>query len=123
MNSAGLDVGSRTVALVLYDGGVVDSAVVDTGIRPLERCRQLLAGKSYRRLVVTGYGRHLVAPVLGGDLVSEIGAYACGAGHLYPDCGTVIDIGGQDSKAIALDENSRVRRFEMNDRCAAGTWR
>ena len=123
MICAGLDVGSRTVALVLYDGRVVDSAVVDTGIRPLERCQQLLAGKSYRRLVVTGYGRHLVAPALDGGLVSEIGAYARGAGHLYPDCGTVIDIGGQDSKAIALDESGRVRRFEMNDRCAAGTGR
>lgn len=123
MICAGLDVGSRTVALVLYDGGVVHSAVVATGIRPLERCRQLLDGKSYQRLVVTGYGRHLVAPALGGGLVSEIGAYARGAGHLYPDCGTVIDIGGQDSKAIALDESGRVRRFEMNDRCAAGTGR
>jgi predicted CoA-substrate-specific enzyme activase len=123
LNCAGLDVGSRTVALVLHDGRVVDSAVVDTGIRPLERCRELLTGKSYRRLVVTGYGRHLVAPALGGGLVSEIGAYARGAGHLYPDCGTVIDIGGQDSKAISLDENGRVRRFEMNDRCAAGTGR
>jgi activator of 2-hydroxyglutaryl-CoA dehydratase len=92
LNCAGLDVGSRTIALVLYDGRVVDSAVVDTGIRPLERCRELLTGKSYRRLVVTGYGRHLVAPALGGGLVSEIGAYARGAGHLYPDCGTVIDI-------------------------------
>jgi predicted CoA-substrate-specific enzyme activase len=121
--SAGLDVGSRTIALVLYDGRVVGSAVVDTGIRPLERCRGLLAGKSYQRLVVTGYGRHLVAPALGGGLVSEIGAYARGAGHLYPDCGTVIDIGGQDSKAISLDESGRVRRFEMNDRCAAGTGR
>jgi len=120
---AGLDVGSRTVALVLHEGGVVHSAVVATGIRSLERCRQLLDGKSYRRLVVTGYGRHLVAPALGGGLVSEIGAYARGAAHLYPDCGTVIDIGGQDSKAIALDESGRVRRFEMNDRCAAGTGR
>jgi predicted CoA-substrate-specific enzyme activase len=120
---AGLDVGSRTVALVLYDGGVVYSAVVATGIRPLERCRQLLDGKSYQRLVVTGYGRHLVAPALDGGLVSEIGAYARGASHLYPDCGTVIDIGGQDSKAIALDESGRVTKFEMNDRCAAGTGR
>jgi predicted CoA-substrate-specific enzyme activase len=121
--SAGLDVGSRTIALVLYDGQVLDSAIVDTGIRPLERCRQLLAGKSLRRLMVTGYGRYLVAPVLGGDLISEIGAYACGASHLFPDCSTVIDIGGQDSKAISLDGSGRVRRFEMNDRCAAGTGR
>jgi len=123
MISAGLDVGSRTIALVLLGGGVTDSAVIDTGVNPLERCRQLLADKGYQQLVVTGYGRYLVASALAGEVVSEIRAYAIGARHLYPDCHTVIDIGGQDSKVISLSEGGAVRKFEMNDRCAAGTGR
>ena len=70
---------------------------------------------------MTGYGRHLVAPVLGGEVVTEIKAFAVGARYLYPDCHTVIDIGGQDSKVILLSDKGDVQKFEMNDRCAAGT--
>lgn len=121
MICAGLDVGSRTIALVLFDDGVLDSVILDTGVKPLQRCQQLLAGRSYQRLVVTGYGRYLVAPVLKGEVVSEIGAYAVGARHLCPDCRTVIDIGGQDSKVILLSGEGAVQKFDMNDRCAAGT--
>ena len=58
---AGLDVGSRTIALVTLGTGVMDSIVLNTGVNPLRRCQELLAGRSYGRLVVTGYGRHLVA--------------------------------------------------------------
>lgn len=121
MICAGLDVGSRTIVLVMLDGDILDSAILDTGVNPLRRCQELLAGKGYERLVVTGYGRHLVAPTVGGEVVSEIGAYAAGARHLYPDCRTVLDIGGQDSKVISLSEKGEVQKFEMNDRCAAGT--
>ena len=70
---------------------------------------------------MTGYGRYLVAPIAGAGVVSEIKAYAVGARHLYPDCHTVIDVGGQDSKATSLSANGDVQKFEMNDRCAAGT--
>ncbi len=118
---AGLDVGSRTTKLVLFDGVLRDSKVVPTGVNPLERCRELLAGISFNRLVVTGYGRHLVAPVLGGGTVSEIKAFALGARYLMPECHTIIDVGGQDSKAILLTDKGDVQKFEMNDRCAAGT--
>jgi (R)-2-hydroxyacyl-CoA dehydratese activating ATPase len=119
--SAGLDVGSRTIKLVTYDSVVRDSQIVETGANPLRRCQELMSGKDYQRLVVTGYGRHLVAPVLGGEIVSEIKAFAIGARYLYPDCRTVIDIGGQDCKVILLSSNGAVQKFEMNDRCAAGT--
>lgn len=121
MICAGLDVGSRTIVLVMLDGDILDSAILDTGVNPLRRCQELLAGKGYERLVVTGYGRHLVAPTVGGEVVSEIGAYAVGSRYLYPNCHTVLDIGGQDSKVISLSEKGEVQKFEMNDRCAAGT--
>ena len=122
MICAGLDIGSRTIAFVLMDSGkVLESVVVDTGVKPLERCFNLLNGKNYERLTITGYGRHLASQNLGGEVVSEIGAYAAGARWLYSDCGMVIDIGGQDSKVIALAADGCIRKFEMNDRCAAGT--
>jgi predicted CoA-substrate-specific enzyme activase len=117
----GLDVGSRTIKLVTLDSTVRDSVVIETGISPLQRCRELLSGREYAGLVVTGYGRHLVAPELGGQTVSEIKAFAVGSRYLYPDCFSVIDIGGQDSKVILLAEKGDVQKFEMNDRCAAGT--
>ncbi len=123
MSYCGLDVGSRTIKLVMYDGDILGSVILETGVRPLQRCQELLAGRKYERLVVTGYGRHLVAQDVGGEVVSEIKAHALGARYLYPDCGTVIDVGGQDSKVILLFENGEVSKFEMNDRCAAGTGR
>jgi predicted CoA-substrate-specific enzyme activase len=123
MITAGLDVGSRTIALTMLNGIEIDSCVLDTGVNPLKRSRDLLSGKNYDSLIVTGYGRYLVAKELKADIVSEIKAHAVGAKHLYPDVQTVIDIGGQDSKAIALSSDGIVKKFEMNDRCAAGTGR
>lgn len=105
----------------MFDSCIRDSLVLETGTNPLRRCQELLADRSYERLVVTGYGRHLVAPAVGGGVISEIGAHAIGARHLYPDCRTVIDVGGQDSKVTLLTETGEVQKFEMNDRCAAGT--
>ena len=121
MISMGLDVGSRTIKLVTFDTIVRDSLITDTGANPLRHCQELMSGRNCERLVVTGYGRHLVAPALGGGVVSEIKAFAIGARNLYPDCRTVIDIGGQDCKVISLSDNGEVQKFEMNDRCAAGT--
>lgn len=124
-NFGGLDIGSRTIALVEWDGEqIVRAQVVDTGTDPVGNARQLMAGRTYQRLVATGYGRHLAAErELAGEVISEIKAYALGAHHLYPDVGTVLDIGGQDSKTIKVGPGGRVLRFEMNDRCAAGTGR
>lgn len=122
---AGLDIGSRTIALVERDGGhTMRAVVVDTGTDPLGNSRALLAGRTYDRLVATGYGRHLASErELADEVISEIKAYALGAAHLYPDAATVLDIGGQDSKVIQIAPGGRVVRFEMNDRCAAGTGR
>ena len=118
---AGLDIGSRTIKLVILDTVVKESLITETGADPLRRCQEMLSGRNFQRLVVTGYGRHLVAPVQGGEVVSEIKAFAVGARYLLPDCQRVIDIGGQDCKVILLSPKGEVRKFEMNDRCAAGT--
>jgi predicted CoA-substrate-specific enzyme activase len=118
---AGLDVGSRTIKFVTFDNGIIDHIVTNTGVNPLKRCQELLEGQQYENLIVTGYGRQLVAPAVGATMVTEIKAHATGARHLYPECRTVIDVGGQDSKAILLTSDGDIQEFEMNDRCAAGT--
>src|SRR3972149_73352 len=123
MTYAGLDIGSRTIVLVELDEGLKDFPIVDPGPNPLCRCRSLLAGKTYRRVVAPGYGRHLAAATVGDGVVSEIMAYALGARRLYPDCRTVIDVGGQDCKVTLLSDAGEGQKFEMNDRCAAGTRR
>jgi predicted CoA-substrate-specific enzyme activase len=123
--TAGLDIGSRTIALVEWDGAqAVREAVVDTGADPVANARRLIDGRAYDLLVATGYGRHLaVERGLAGTVITEIKAYALGAHHLYPDVRTVLDVGGQDSKIITVKPDGGVAQFEMNDRCAAGTGR
>ncbi len=125
MLTAGLDIGSRTIALVEWDGTrVVRAEVVDTGADCGARAKLLMHGCRYDRLTATGYGRHLAAErALAKEVITEIKAYALGAHHLYPDVQTVLDIGGQDSKVIRVLPNGAVGRFAMNDRCAAGTGR
>ena len=71
--------------------------------------------------MATGYGRQAVP--FADTTITEITCHAQGVAHLVPEARTVIEIGGQDSKVIWLDERRRVRDFAMNDRCAAGTGR
>lgn len=122
---AGLDIGSRTIALVEWNGEqIVRAQVVDTGTDPVGNAKALMKDCAYDHLVATGYGRHLAAErELADEVISEIKAYGLGAHYLFPDAGTVLDIGGQDSKVIRVGSGGRVLRFEMNDRCAAGTGR
>ena len=123
MRSVGIDVGSRATKLVVVDGGrVVLRAVEDTGCDPLAVCRRLLDGIAYDTLTATGYGRHLFKEHWpAAEVISEITAVARGATSLMPGCRTIVDIGGQDTKAITVDAAGKVRKFVMNDRCAAGT--
>ncbi|MDD2904507.1 MAG: acyl-CoA dehydratase activase [Syntrophales bacterium] len=122
---AGLDVGSRSIELVVLEQGeMVDWARAPTTFDPLAQCRRLLKNLEARKLVATGYGRKLVLEQLTGlevRAVTEIQAYALGARHQCPEVRTVLDIGGQDTKVIALGPEGKVAKFEMNDRCAAGT--
>lgn len=124
MRIIGLDIGSRTVKRVaVEDGEMVDYAVAPNHHDPLAVCDQLLAGQPCDRVVATGYGRHLFAGRRGAGTLTEIRAVALGARRLFPGARTLLDIGGQDTKAVSLDASGAVAKFEMNDRCAAGTGR
>jgi (R)-2-hydroxyacyl-CoA dehydratese activating ATPase len=121
--SAGIDLGSTTIKFVIMENGVVvNKELVGTAAHPLETALTLLrripAGCP---LLATGYGRDLLEVELDTPTITEIKAHATGARFLFPECAAVIDIGGQDVKAIALDNRGSVAKFEMNDRCAAGT--
>jgi len=122
---AGIDIGSRSIELVVFDGGrPVRQVKVPTTYDPLAQCEKLLDGMRVTRVVATGYGRRLFIESFRGieaSSITEIQAYALGARYLFPEVRTVLDIGGQDTKVILLAPHGRVAKFEMNDRCAAGT--
>jgi predicted CoA-substrate-specific enzyme activase len=123
MRFAGIDIGSRTIELVVVNGGgeIALSLLAETGFDPMQGVVKLINGVVYDRIVATGYGRNLFEISFDAPTVTEIKAHAKGARAFFPRAQTVLDIGGQDSKAIALCENGKVKKFEMNDRCAAGT--
>ncbi len=123
MKYAGIDIGSRTIELVVIDetGKIMESLQTDTGFDPAQTAKGLLAQVQYDRIMATGYGRNLFEVAFDAPTVTEIKAHAKGARAFFPEIRAVLDIGGQDSKAISLFENGRVKKFEMNDRCAAGT--
>jgi predicted CoA-substrate-specific enzyme activase len=126
MRTAGLDIGSRSIELVVADsstGEVLAAQEAETTPDAGAVCREMIGRVSFDRLIVTGYGRAMAEVSFGFSSVTEIRAYARGAHALVPGCRTVLDIGGQDTKVIALDEAGRAVNFEMNDRCAAGTGR
>ncbi len=122
MRVAGLDIGSRTIGLVvLDDGDVVHRDLVETTFDPLSQCQKILNGIEVDLLVATGYGRHLAQAHFAHRVITEITAFALGCHRVFPGCRTILDIGGQDTKAISVDDSGRVVEFQMNDRCAAGT--
>lgn len=120
----GIDLGSRTIKMAVFrDGDLVDRQLVESGFDPYGQAMGMIGKYDPGRIVATGYGRHLAREHFAHDVISEIKAHAIGARHFYPDCRTIVDIGGQDSKVIALDQQGKVRNFQMNDKCAAGTGR
>ena len=123
MRFAGIDIGSRTIELVVVDGAgqITARFQADTGFDPITEAKKLVEGVGFDRIMATGYGRNLFEIAFDAPTVTEIKAHARGARVFFPDVTTVLDIGNQDSKAIALFDNGRVKKFEMNDRCAAGT--
>jgi predicted CoA-substrate-specific enzyme activase len=134
---AGVDVGAATAkAVIASDGKVVGQAVIPTGDRIVVAADKVTRlalekagmwrdnfdfGVGFDYVISTGYGRHGVP--FANKAVTEIICHAQGAHFLLPATRTIIDIGGQDSKAIGLDEKGNVINFVMNDKCAAGTGR
>lgn len=127
---AGIDVGSTAVKITLYDGKRHASWLSPAGWEPHKVAAGLLAeaamswGSAVGNLAgvyATGYGRAGLAFVA--KAITEITCHARGAAFLHPGAPTVIDIGGQDAKAIRVAEDGKVTDFIMNDKCAAGTGR
>jgi predicted CoA-substrate-specific enzyme activase len=130
---AGIDAGSRSIKAVLFDTGssqILASGLADQGVEQerlaTELFKKLLKEAGLERsqvsgMVATGYGRNAIR--FADTTITEITCHARGVHRLAPDARTVIEIGGQDSKVISLEDGGRVRDFAMNDRCAAGTGR
>ncbi len=129
--TAGIDIGSITTkAAILQDNNLLGTTVSLTGYRPEEAGQRVLNDllvtlklqpTDIGRIVATGYGRRSIA--IAHHIATEIMCHAVGACFLNPSIRSIIDIGGQDSKAIIMDERGKVVNFAMNDKCAAGTGR
>ena len=133
-NVIGIDIGSRAAKAVLLTGEDIYFSLIPTGMIMQESADELLADllqqsgltrSEIYQIVGTGYGRIAMEfddiPLA---IISEISAHAMGVHFLNPNAKTIIDIGGQDSKAIKVNpETGKVDRFLMNDKCAAGTGR
>ena len=125
---AGIDCGSSFCkGVIVYNGSVRALArrptgwdVAESGRRILEELLAEYDGPPPVSLAATGYGREKISGAA--RVITEISAHAGGAEFLSPGVRTVIDIGGQDSKLISVD-GGRVRDFQMNDKCAAGSGR
>ena len=131
MYAVGIDIGSTSGEAVILNGnGILAASIVDTGYNS-RRAAELalekaLAYSGLNReqlgpIVATGYGR--IAIEFANRQVTEISCYAKGMAHIFSDVHTVVDIGGQDSKVIAVGKNGKAMDFAMNDKCAAGTGR
>ena len=128
---AGIDIGSVTSKAVIMDEEeILSFSILDTAYNRYESGRDVLKlglekiGKAIdaiKYIVSTGYGRRSFTP--SNKVLPEIICHARGTKFLFPGVRTIIDIGGQDSKIIELDEDGCVNKFEMNDKCAAGTGR
>lgn len=131
MITAGIDLGSMTAkAVILIDGKIAASSVIKGYSSPEKSAAEVIkavveeAGikpDDIEYAIGTGYGRKNINFINGVE--SEIACHAMGAVRQVPDAGTVVDIGGQDAKAIRLDEKGKVLRYVYNDKCASGTGR
>lgn len=127
----GLDIGSTaSKGVILKDGKeVIATSIIPSGTgtsgpnRVINELKEQsgLTPEDFKKTVVTGYGRMNYE---GADKqISELSCHARGVAFLVPEARTIIDIGGQDAKALKLDKNGRLSNFVMNDKCAAGTGR
>jgi len=131
MNTAGIDIGSITTkAAIMKEGVLLGTKVIFTGYNAEIAGRNVLetilteldmTHQSIARIVTTGYGRKSMTHA--DRAITEITCHAAGAHYINPKIRSIIDVGGQDSKAIVMDEQGNVVNFAMNDKCAAGTGR
>jgi predicted CoA-substrate-specific enzyme activase len=131
MNTAGIDIGSITTkAAIMKEGVLLGTKVIFTGYNAEMAGRNVfetiltelnMTHKSIARIVTTGYGRKSMTQA--DRAITEITCHAAGAHYINPKIRSIIDVGGQDSKAIIVDEQGNVVNFAMNDKCAAGTGR
>jgi predicted CoA-substrate-specific enzyme activase len=128
---AGCDVGSLTAkAVVLNQSKILGYAVIDASHSPAECAEEVLQKamkisrvdkQEIKRCVGTGYGREKIP--FADQCISELVCHAKGAQWIMPTVRTVIDIGGQDCKAIRIDQKGKIAKFTTNDKCASGTGR
>ncbi len=131
MPVAGIDIGSLTAEVVIMDNSkVLHSVILPTGANSKKiaekAMKEALDASGLDRsdleyIVATGYGR--ISIDYADKRITEITCHGRGAHFLDSSVRTVVDIGGQDSKVILLNEKGRVLDFAMNDKCAAGTGR
>ena len=128
----GIDSGSTSTNAVIMDKNkkIIAHEVIRTGSKSIESAEKILENiltkaklkkEDLSLIVSTGYGR--VSITYAHESVTEISCHGKGAHYFNPKIRTILDIGGQDSKAISLNENGDVKDFVMNDKCAAGTGR
>jgi len=128
---AGIDIGAATVKAVILSGDqVLSYSIIPTGLSVARSAKSVIddvlekAGLSSIELdyvLSTGSGRRSVS--FSNKVLTEIICHAAGASSVVAQAGTIIDIGGQDSKVIGVDNSGGVTDFVMNDKCAAGTGR
>jgi predicted CoA-substrate-specific enzyme activase len=127
---AGLDIGSTMTKAVILGDGIIASVIGPTGPEQRRLANKVMEESLHRAdipfasityIVSTGYGRINVP--FADKQVTEITCHAKGVVSLFPRARTIIDIGGQDSKAITVDPTGRPTNFIMNDKCAAGSGR
>jgi benzoyl-CoA reductase subunit A len=129
--TAGIDIGSTTAQAVIfhnqvilaYSNMVAGADRVQTAYKALDLALESarLNRTDIKYIVGTGYGRYQIP--FADKNITEITCHVRGANYYFPQARTVLDLGGQDCKAISCDENGKVKAFVMNDKCAAGTGR
>jgi predicted CoA-substrate-specific enzyme activase len=128
---AGVDIGSTTAKAVVFSNTrFICGQIIPTGTDPVSAGMKALetilneihhTTSDLKYTIATGYGR--VSASFADKIVTEITCHGRGAHFIYPEVGTVIDIGGQDAKVISISEDGKVIDFVMNDKCASGTGR
>ncbi|MFQ5555960.1 MAG: acyl-CoA dehydratase activase [Acidimicrobiales bacterium] len=130
--AAGVDVGSTQTKAIIIDesGTIVGRSLIETGANVIQAAQSSYVDalgrggideEEVEYVVGTGYGRYRVT--FGNTQVTEISCHGRGAVHLFPATRTVVDMGGQDTKAISVNPTGEITDFCMNDKCAAGTGR